>query len=144
MLNANQCLSIIELFKNGIYIDNSITKQWKYLIDEEWVYDWVASHYEKYELVGKIIGFKYQVGDYLDWHMDNQYNTNIAMTGGIVLNSDYEGGLFEFDDGSILDQTPGKSFEMSRNILHRVTEVTKGTRYSLHYKLNFKNKNSLI
>ena len=30
------------------------------------------------------------------------------MTGGIVLNDDYEGGIFEFEDGTTLDQTPGK------------------------------------
>jgi len=138
------CKKIIELFRDGEYINNTITKQWKYIINEEWVYDWVASHHEKYKLVGKIIGFKYQVGDYLDWHKDNQYGRNIDMTGGIVLNSDYEGGLFEFDDGSFLDQTIGNSFEMSRDVLHRVTEITKGVRYSLHYKLNYKNKQNII
>ena len=53
----------------------------------------------------------------------------------MVLNNDYDGGVFEFGDGSILNQTPGKSFEMSRNIQHRVTEITSGVRYSLHYGL---------
>jgi len=74
------CRRIIELFVDGIYLDNKITRQWKYIIDEDWVY--------------------------------------------------------EFEDGSILNQTPGKSFEMSRSILHRVTEITSGVRYSLHYGLN--------
>ena len=131
----DHCKQIIELFVDGIYLDNKITKQRKYIIHEAWVYDWVKSKHPKYNLDGKIIGFKYEIGDYLEWHRDNQYSQRYYKTGGVVLNSDYEGGVFEFENGLILDQTPGKSFEMSRNIQHRVTEITSGVRYSLHYGL---------
>ena len=129
------CKQIIELFVDGIYLDNKITKQWKYIIHEDWVRDWVKSNHPNYKLGDVIMGFKYELGDYLGWHRDNTYSQAYDKTGGVVLNNDYNGGLFEFEDGSILNQTPGKSFEMSRSIKHRVTKITSGVRYSLHYGL---------
>lgn len=77
------------------------------------------------------------------WHSDTQYKTN-KMTDrklSFVLQlsepSDYEGGEFEFKvpDGSTLDRNnflPKGSVLVFPSIFeHRVTEITKGTRYSL-------------
>ena len=93
----------------------------------------VQSQYPNYILQQPIVGFKYVVGDFINYTDDIE-----SMTGGIVLNDDYEGGIFEFEDGTTLDQT--RSFEMRRDVLHRVTEITKGTRYSLHYRLQEEKK----
>ena len=129
------CNDIIEVLKNGKLLDNQQQRSWKYIIREGWVNNLIQSKHPNYDLIYPIIGFKYEVGHFLDWHTDDMYAQGIAMTGGMVLNDDYEGGIFEFKDGTILDQTPGKVFEMRRDIWHRVTKITKGTRYSLHYKL---------
>ena len=131
------CNDIIKLFKSGKLLENDITTQWKYFIEEQWVKDLIQSEHPNYNLGYPILGFKYEVGHFLDWHTDDMYDNtnNIVMTGGMVLNNDYGGGIFEFEDGTILDQTPGKVFEMKRDVLHRVTKITKGVRYSLHYKL---------
>jgi len=131
------CNDIIKLFKGGKLLRNNITTQWKYLIKEQWVNDLIQSKHPNYTLAYPILGFKYEVDHFLDWHTDDMYDkgNNVVMTGGMVLNDDYEGGVFEFEDGTTLNQTPGKVFEMRRDVLHRVTKITKGVRYSLHYRL---------
>lgn len=138
------CNDIIKLFKGGKLLKNNITTQWKYIIREGWVNNLIQSNHPNYDLIYPIIGYKYEVGHYLDWHTDDMYAQGVAMTGGMVLNDNYEGGIFEFKDGTTLDQTPGKVFEMRRDIWHRVTKITKGTRYSLHYKLRERESIKLI
>ena len=140
MVNCEKILNTIFTEGRGHLVKNDITRQWKITITEKWVYDMVQSQHPNYILQQPVVGFKYVVGDFLHWHTDDMYAKGMTMTGGIVLNDDYEGGIFEFEDGTTLDQTPGKAFEMRRDVLHRVTEITKGTRYSLHYRLQEEKK----
>jgi hypothetical protein len=140
MVNCEKILNTIFTEGRGHLVKNNITRQLKITITEKWVYDMIQSQHPNYILQQPIVGFKYVVGDFLHWHTDDMYGKGMDMTGGIVLNDDYEGGIFEFEDETTLDQTPGKAFEMRRDVSHRVTEITKGTRYSLHYRLHKEKK----
>ena len=131
------CKDILSLFNDSFVtrLENSITKQHKYRITDTNTVDWLMSHHPGYTLAGAVIGFKYETGDYLDWHKDSMYSKKANLTGGVVLNDDFTGGAFELENGVYIDQTPGKVFTLGRNILHRVTKIQSGTRYSLHYNL---------
>ena len=63
-------------------------------------------------------------------------NNDIAiLSGGYLLNEDFEGGEFIINDKK-LDTPIGSIFTFGRNEMHEVNPVTKGTRYSLHFVVN--------
>ncbi len=98
-----------------------------------------------YDIPQAIQFTKYEVGNHYNWHRDT--NTDISKTGGatrkisitINLNDDYEGGDLEIDsEDHYWTKNPRKVRSGLGNIAvfpsdtyHRVTKVTKGTRYSL-------------
>ena len=90
---------------------------------------------------------RYRKGEYYNFHRDGR-GDNLAANGGFVrklsmtvlLNDGYEGGDFQFaqiNNGKIKIDTPdfnGKQGSMvmfPSDMDHRITPVTKGTRYSL-------------
>ena len=81
----------------------------------------------------------YNVGDFFNEHVDgNSYSSSTSNTlysGGYLLNKDYEGGEFVVD-GKPLDVDIGELFYFGRDTRHRVKEVTKGIRYSLHFAID--------
>jgi len=88
---------------------------------------------------------KYEVGGHYTWHRDTKID--ISKTGGatrkisitINLNDDYEGGELQIDsEDHYWNKTPrkvrsglGSIAVFPSDTYHRVTKVTKGTRYSL-------------
>lgn len=79
-----------------------------------------------------------------DYHKDYSDRTLI-----IYLNDDFDGGEFEYYENDILKKIqPQKalSIVMDNKLLHRVTSVKKGVRYSLicFFKVNQKIKKSLL
>lgn len=112
-----------------------------------WNYDW--DHQESAQFT------KYNIGQYYHWHVDSldkPFNTphNLAMhkkirklSMSLLLShpDEYEGGDFEFDFSNIeqgkakhtLKELNGKGsiVVFPSHTYHRVTPVTKGTRYSL-------------
>tara|TARA_R110001592_G_scaffold65302_1_gene200489 strand:+ start:51 stop:611 length:561 start_codon:yes stop_codon:yes gene_type:complete len=89
---------------------------------------------------------KYDYNDRYDFHMDsigtwptrhdcpdNEYLHNktrkISMT--CTLNSDFEGGELEFVNGYSLGATQGTIIFFPSFMQHRITPITKGTRYSI-------------
>ena len=88
---------------------------------------------------------KYEVGGHYTWHRDT--NIDISKTGDatrkisitINLNDDYEGGELQIDsEDHYWNKTPrkvrsglGSIAVFPSDTYHRVTKVTKGTRYSL-------------
>ena len=53
------------------------------------------------------------------------------MVVGATLNNEYEGGrLLTYSPDSELATRKGELYNMNSSVLHEVTEITKGTRYS--------------
>lgn len=68
------------------------------------------------------------------WHLDiGATLLTRKLSISIPLNSDYEGGELQFNYGKPATQTqePGSAIVFPSYIMHRVTAVEKGTRYSL-------------
>lgn len=143
MIKLHNIIDIINK-DEGIIIDNKMQYVKKVIIDDERLIEYINNSHPEFILSGSVLGFKYEIGGFLDWHRDDMYGKGYDMTGGIVLNDNYTGGVFQYEDGTVQDQTVGKPFTLTRTILHRVTKITSGNRYSLHYKLNSIKNKSMI
>ena len=78
---------------------------------------------------------RYEVGDFCSVHKDASWkHVREGYKAYAVwitpLNSDYEGGELYVND-EVIKQVVGESIKFDRRIRHSVSEVTKGTRYSL-------------
>ena len=78
----------------------------------------------------------YDNDEFYDFHEDSFGFQNdmrkLSMTISITNPDDYEGGNFEFENGIVPDSRPqGSIIVFPSFIKHRVSPVTKGTRYSL-------------
>jgi PKHD-type hydroxylase len=78
-------------------------------------------------------GHRYDVGDWYtshsDFHPIDEYST-VKLTLIVFLNDDYEGGEFQFFDGTIIEPEVGKLVIHPSFGGHQVNPVTKGSRYS--------------
>lgn len=120
----------------------------------QWYIGQVNSRYFGYELVGydneTVQLTKYNVGDYYEWHMDEDKTPIEQMKdgGGDMIRklsftlqlsdpSEYEGGDLEFqnpmntEERTVVEKKRGLLTVFDSRVPHRVTEVTEGTRYSL-------------
>ena len=67
-------------------------------------------------------------------HRDKDRNITWKLIVGATLNSEFEGGkLLTYNPDGELASRQGELYKMDSEILHEVTEVTKGTRYSFVY-----------
>lgn len=76
---------------------------------------------------------EYKVGEYYNWHTDSSdtdYQNRFCSI-VIQLNDTYIGGELEILNGNKVNKKSGTLVMFYSNILHRVTPVTDGTRYSL-------------
>jgi PKHD-type hydroxylase len=79
---------------------------------------------------------EYGLGEYYDWHTDSskEYN-NRYYSVVIQLNDEYDGGILEIEDIDKkiiqLEKGVGNMCIFQSNLLHRVTPVNEGVRYSL-------------
>ena len=113
-----------------------------------WIYDRlldIAKAYNTQCFGFDITGFRYNlqiarygVGDFFDWHLDfgagEISHRKISMTVQLSNPEDYEGGDLEFMYGNevyTVPRTLGTIVIFPSFILHRVTEITKGTRESI-------------
>jgi predicted 2-oxoglutarate/Fe(II)-dependent dioxygenase YbiX len=79
---------------------------------------------------------EYQVGEYYNWHTDSGNTTNAKRRISVVilLNDDYEGGdllLNVNNNEEVMNKGIGNLHMFDSSILHKVTPVEIGTRYSL-------------
>jgi len=139
---CNRIISIIDS-NEFVRLDNSIQSADKVVITDKWIIDLLSEYHIGYTIPGYIIGFRYHTNDYLGWHRDDMYSKNANLTGGVFLNTNYEGGLFEFEDKTTQPQIAGLPFIITRTVVHRVQPVLSGTRYSLHYILKDKIKKTI-
>ena len=76
---------------------------------------------------------EYKPGEYYNWHTDSSdtdYQNRFCSI-VIQLNDTYIGGELEILNGNKVNKKSGTLVMFYSNILHRVTPVTDGTRYSL-------------
>tara|TARA_B100001564_G_scaffold176325_1_gene148316 strand:+ start:213 stop:683 length:471 start_codon:yes stop_codon:yes gene_type:complete len=97
-----------------------------------------------YYLSQWVVGLRYDKGDYFLEHSDGYGHGTRILSGGIELSNenDYKGGKYTLKglDGK---NKRGYLFVHKPDEVHEITEVTKGTRYSLHFCIS-KNSNKLI
>ena len=80
---------------------------------------------------------KYEEGDFCDWHFDagpaHTGNRKLSLTVQLSAPEDYEGGelVLDVNDGFHAPRAIGSVTVFPSFVKHKVTEVTKGTRYSL-------------
>lgn len=102
----------------------------------------------KFYEVGDFITFLiYNEGDFFGNHIDgpsySSNKSNTVLTGGYLLNTDFEGGDFIIENKK-LSTGIGELFLFGRNDWHEVKEVTSGIRYSLHFAINENKPKGLI
>jgi len=147
-LDKDYCQEVIDYFDN--------INQYKKRVDEtrsisqvfipeddsphHWVRDDINSLIKKnlgdnFYLNNWLVVLKYEVGDYFALHHDAGYLRRWS-SGGVELNdkSQYKGGDFIFGD-EVLDVVPGQLFTHKVDEFHELTEITSGTRYSLHFSI---------
>lgn len=91
---------------------------------------------------------EYNKGDFFGRHRDGpsyESKTDITiLSGGYILNDYYKGGDFLIKNKKINTEV-GKIFTFSREVVHEITEVTEGVRYSIHFAVNRpENKKNLV
>ena len=112
----------------------------------EFVKDIIQSEIKKinsnYLLSDYITFLIYEKGDFFAEHSDGlgippnkTKKHNTILSGGYLLNNDYEGGDFIID-GKKLNVDIGELFYFGRDTLHEITEVKSGIRYSLHFGID--------
>lgn len=80
---------------------------------------------------------EYKIGEFYRWHTDRDSSAfyNRFASTVILLNKDYEGGVLEIknSEGEIIPitQKVGTLYIFDSNLLHQVTPVESGVRYSL-------------
>ena len=85
-----------------------------------------------------VIVLRYDKGDYILLHEDNPHqNDNRYMSGGVELSNknDFEVGEFIINN-KVVEFERGKLITHGVTTPHEVKEVTKGTRWSLHFGIN--------
>jgi hypothetical protein len=97
---------------------------------------------------------EYVIGDRFDLHIDkSQSSLDRIWNLGIQLNSDYEGGdyiCYDLNKNPIhISKVAGTVVAYTSDVLHEISEITKGIRYSMVVKLHSwelfeKNKKTMI
>jgi len=144
MVNYN-CSDIINFLENKphLRIENEKNHYTKISLNrntESWIFDFVESKLSsKYKIKDDFRGLKYTKGDFMALHKDGDYSY-AHLSGGILLNDDYEGGEFIIE-GIPLDVPIGEVFTFGRNELHEIKPIKSGVRYSLHFHVMLKEPN---
>lgn len=105
----------------------------------------------KLDSINKFQFIKYEIGGHYDWHTDSGNDgiyANRFYTIVIQLNNEYIGGNLLYKDENstevVFEKGIGNLFIFNSNLLHKVTNVTDGDRFTLVSWVNVKKINSLI
>jgi hypothetical protein len=72
-------------------------------------------------------------------HVDKDRQNDWALIVGGILNDNFDGGrLITYNPNGELAKNKGELYKMKSDILHEVTMVTSGTRYSFVYFITYK------
>ena len=151
------CNKVIESFCSNDIMENFHNNNRKYkrnLLYEKdkknsWVWESVNNLIkvnlgDNHYLSTWLIGLRYDEGDYFLEHKDGYGTGDRYLSGGIELSAEdeYEGGIYTIE-GKNKRYNQGVLFVHSPFMVHEITKVTKGTRYSLHFCVS-KEKSDLI
>jgi hypothetical protein len=158
---------ILETYKTGIFSENTLKFDIKAGGYKPKKNKWVSLHSipefsfvkniieedlkkidDSYRVGNFITLLIYEKGDFFAEHKDeDKSNTPIILSGGYLLNDDYEGGEFIIE-GKELNVKVGELFLFGRDVYHEVKKVKRGIRYSLHFGVipykEHNNKETLI
>jgi predicted 2-oxoglutarate/Fe(II)-dependent dioxygenase YbiX len=106
------------------------------------------SGYVPYRLSETFKFYRYQPGQYFDWHRDGSLARGMTeksfYTLLVYLNRGYEGGTTDITDLSgevqIVEPGVGLAVAFEHQLLHRGAELKKGTKYLLRTDVLFKRK----
>jgi len=121
----------------GIYKDDDELKEFYFVRD---IINKDIQNIDKGFCCAEFITFLiYEKGDFFGEHSDGEYaapkhRQSGVLSGGYLLNDEYKGGNF-IVDGKKLEVGVGELITFGREILHEITEVTDGIRYSLHFSI---------
>ena len=77
---------------------------------------------------------RWDEGNKFEKHIDKRREDSWYLVVGASLNDDYEGGkLLCYNPDIEIASTKGELYKMGAEVLHEVTEITSGTRYSFVY-----------
>lgn len=106
-------------------INQSIRKSNSYLFRDEVI---ESKFHNPNNLLFQLQITEYNVGDHYTWHRDS---LNRLETYVVILNTEFEGGYLQLKEDENISLDIGDCLKLEKNILHRVTPITKGIRYSL-------------
>jgi len=148
--NIDFCNKVIDIFCNDkdmaeFQIDGRKYKRRELNeFEKDGIYSWIWISVDdlikktlgtNYYLKNWIVGLRYDVGDYFLEHKDDYGTKNDrVLSGGVELSdkTTYDGGVYLLE-GIDMRAERGVLFTHNPHIDHEITEVTKGTRYSLHF-----------
>lgn len=151
IINSNEIIDTAKIIKNNQSINDSSIRDSsiKFLSptnDNKWLYQRITDcvteansvcfNFDLFGLTESLQLTKYDApkGHY-DYHLDKCVNSTIRkLSFSILLNDDYDGGDFEIlieKESTKLPKSQGTMLIFPSYILHRVTPVIKGSRYSI-------------
>lgn len=131
---------------SGPFINKGMRNNERVIVDDFATADWMFERIKKYlpESYGEASGvnerfryYRYEPGQYFDWHFDAAYKTS-ELTFMVYLNDDFTGGTTDFhfgerfrDDDPIIQAKPEKGMALLfvHNVLHRGAPVLTGKKY---------------
>ena len=150
LFNQTECNSIIEYvtldYTNWKMSDREYSsKSIHYSIETKWLFDKLKTFFQL-ETGLKIIKTKEEIhfhkfvnGNWFDKHNDIRDSRMYAI--GVLLNDEFEGGDFKLYNSNeiTLNKKIGNSYIFDVRILHEITPIVEGTRYSLLWFLHSQN-----
>jgi len=123
--------------KKNIWFKINKTKEFDFVKDI--IQSEIKKINSKYIISDWITFLIYEKGDFFAEHSDgpsySSKDNKTILSAGYLLNTDYEGGDFIIN-GKKLNVNVGELFYFGRDVLHEVTEVKSGIRYSLHFAID--------
>jgi len=159
LLSEDKCNKIKKLYNYKLILrETRIRKQRNYHETDEcsWLYklidNFIKVNLGKYHsLLQRVTILRYDKGDYFKKHSDGNHNQSTSENlpyhfyGGVELNEkdEFDGGEFFVSD-EIVDYKKGRLFTHGFEESHGVKEVTRGTRWSIHFLISDGKKTTLI
>ena len=115
-----------------------------YSDETRWIFDRLATFFENKtqipirKIKEQIHFHNFKTGDWFGKHNDDRECRIYAV--GVLLNSEFEGGEFKLynDTEIVLEKISGNAYVFDVKMIHEITPITKGERYSLLWFLQQK------
>ena len=129
-------VSKVQNDKDGKFLDNQHRNSEQSRISNKQIEDLIIPKIKKLNIVSlssECDVIKYKVGSFFGKHKDNSRNGTKHRKQSVVIQlseeSDYEGGELIISN-TVVNKTIGNTIVFDSGLIHEVTKLTKGTRYS--------------